>query len=300
MRKKIVFSVLIFLLFAVAGQAKESRLAVLPFKMGRIDRWWSWNWNVDSSITDLIVGELVRRGDFQVIERERLEAVLGEQRLGKLGMLDPKTVAEAGRILGVEYLLMGTITDFSVDGGGVRVPFFGRLSRTTARVALEGRLVDTQSAAILAAVGGRGEESQTGFTLGRVFGDLEGLSFDSDRFQNHILGKATSQAVAELAGQLSLQLRKLTPRTASALVADISNQRVILNIGSNQGVQVGQSFTIQKISREVRDPVTGEIIWVEQEPVAYAVVEEVQPKASVARLIEVMGIVEVGQKAISQ
>lgn len=300
MRKKVFVWGVIFILLAAGAQAQKSRLAVLPFKLSRMDRWWSWNWEVDSSITDLVVGELVRRGDFQVIERERLEAVLGEQRLGKLGMLDPKTVAEAGRILGVEYLLMGTIQQFGVDGGGLRVPFFGRLSKTTATVVLEGRLVDTQSAAILAAVGGRGEESQTGFTLGRVFGELEGLSIDSDRFRNHILGKATNQAVKEFVDQLSVAMPKVSARAIAALVADVSEGRVIINAGSNQGVQVGHSFTIQRLICEVQDPATGEIIWVEQEPVARAVVIQVQPKAAVAELVEVTGPVEVGQEAIFQ
>ena len=297
MRQKNFLLVLILALLATGVQA-SSRVAVLPFKMGRVDRWWSWNWNVNQGIEDLVVGELVRQGDFQVVERERLEAVLGEQRLGRLGMLDPKTVAEAGRILGVDYLLLGTITDFTIDDGGLRVPFLGRFTKTTATVSLEGRLVDTQSAVIVAAVGGRGEESQTGFSLGRVFGSLQGLAFDSQRFQNHILGKATGEAVGEFVTQLSGELRKLKPRTVSALVADVAAGQIILNAGADRGVFVGQSFTIQKKTREITDPATGEIIWVERETVAQATVTEVTQKAAMANLTKIIGNVEVGQEAI--
>lgn len=296
--KKTTFFVIFLLLLCLNLEAAVPKIAVLPFKMGRVERWWNWNWEVTQGVEDLVVGELVRSGAMQVVERERLEQILGEQKLGKLGVLDPKTVAEAGKVLGVQYLLLGTVTDFTIDDGGVRLPLVGKYTKTTARVALDARLVDTETAAILAAVSGRGEESQSGFALGSVFGSLEGLAFDSQRFQNHILGIATNNAVEELVRNLTFELRKLPQKSQSCLVADVAGERVILNQGSSAGVQVGQRYRIQKKLREVTDPLTGEVIFVEEETVAEAEVIQVTERAAVALLRNVAGKVEVGQKAI--
>ncbi|MFA6031028.1 MAG: CsgG/HfaB family protein [Elusimicrobiota bacterium] len=61
---------------------------------------------------DFLAHELLKAGA-DVVERGRLEAVLAEQRLGASGALDPATVRKAGRILGVDAVLVGSVTQYS-------------------------------------------------------------------------------------------------------------------------------------------------------------------------------------------
>lgn len=48
-----------------------------------------------------------------IVERQRLEAVLREQRLTAEGLLDPATVKKVGHILGVDAVIVGTVSSFS-------------------------------------------------------------------------------------------------------------------------------------------------------------------------------------------
>ena len=75
----------------------------------------------------MIVDELVNDGSFRVIERKRLDAMLAEQNFSNSERADPsaKTLAQLGKVLGVKYLVVGSVTKFgteksnkSFSGGG--------------------------------------------------------------------------------------------------------------------------------------------------------------------------------------
>lgn len=57
----------------------------------------------------------VKTDFYQVIEREQLEKVLREQRLSLSGALDEGSAAEVGRLLGLDAIIMGSVSYSSVD-----------------------------------------------------------------------------------------------------------------------------------------------------------------------------------------
>jgi TolB-like protein len=52
---------------------------------------------------------LVDSGQFSVVERAKLGLILEEIQLGQTGAIDPATVQEAGKLLGAEIILIGTL-----------------------------------------------------------------------------------------------------------------------------------------------------------------------------------------------
>jgi TolB-like protein len=54
---------------------------------------------------------LVSPGRFEVVERRQLARVLDEQKLTMTGLIDASTLASVGKILGIEALVTGSITD---------------------------------------------------------------------------------------------------------------------------------------------------------------------------------------------
>ena len=62
--------------------------------------------------SDLLAQDLLARGA-DVIERQRLDAVLNEQHLSVEGILEPSTIKRLGKILGVDALIVGTVTSYS-------------------------------------------------------------------------------------------------------------------------------------------------------------------------------------------
>jgi hypothetical protein len=57
---------------------------------------------------DLLTQDLLEHGA-DVVERQRLEAILKEQNLAGQNVLDPATVKKVGKILGVDALFVGTV-----------------------------------------------------------------------------------------------------------------------------------------------------------------------------------------------
>ena len=104
-------------------------IAVMPFvnRGGSVD--------LGEIVLDKLVTQLVSLHRFKVIERSQLEKVLKEHALGMSGAVDESTAAEVGRVLGVDALLMGTITVYSGSN----------------KVGIDGRLVNTKTAEVITA-----------------------------------------------------------------------------------------------------------------------------------------------------
>jgi len=60
----------------------------------------------------------VKTDFYQIIERDQLQKVLKEQRLSLSGALDEGSAAEVGRLLGLDVIIMGSVSYSSVDEKG--------------------------------------------------------------------------------------------------------------------------------------------------------------------------------------
>ncbi|MDH7498888.1 MAG: CsgG/HfaB family protein, partial [candidate division NC10 bacterium] len=71
--------------------------------------------------SDMLTSALKRTDHFLLVERERLDPVLEEHALGRTGALDPSTQARVGQILGAQFLVMGTISEFGFQEGVAKI-----------------------------------------------------------------------------------------------------------------------------------------------------------------------------------
>src|SRR5688500_18386666 len=58
-----------------------------------------------SAASDVLITELVKSGKFIVVERSRLETLMGEQKLGMSGAIDATTAAKVGKVLGLNAIV---------------------------------------------------------------------------------------------------------------------------------------------------------------------------------------------------
>ena len=58
---------------------------------------------------DSLLTALLDQGRFQLVERDNLEAILREQKIGQAGLVEPDTAVTLGKIVGVEGVLLGTV-----------------------------------------------------------------------------------------------------------------------------------------------------------------------------------------------
>lgn len=117
-----------------------------------------------SGVADIFVAEAYESQQFRITERAEIDKILFEQDLAQSGRVNPATAAAVGRIEGAELMVLGSVSEFGVQttGGGGRVlgVFGGAAETVTARVAVEIRLVDTNTAEILAIGRGVSQVSQ--------------------------------------------------------------------------------------------------------------------------------------------
>jgi curli biogenesis system outer membrane secretion channel CsgG len=122
--------------------------------------------DLGSGIGDVVIRELFDLGRFDLVERRNLAAALAEQDLGQSGRFDNATVAEAGRLVGAELILVGAVTEFSIDRASAVVPgFLGGATVTTVRVGVELRFVDVATGRILGLGTGEGSARDTEVTV---------------------------------------------------------------------------------------------------------------------------------------
>ncbi|HTV01452.1 MAG TPA: CsgG/HfaB family protein [Luteitalea sp.] len=179
-------------------------VAVMDFDYGTIRRWWSGDWDVGKGIADLMVDELVNGSSLRVIERKKLLEILSEQEFAASDRADVSaaSVAKIGKMLGARYLIVGSITQFSHEqggiGGGGRLAMVGGLGIKTskAHVGISARMIDTSTGEIVASGNTKQTAQRRSVTgAGAAGGYGGGVSITSSDFLDTILGEATHAAI---------------------------------------------------------------------------------------------------------
>jgi hypothetical protein len=157
-------------------------------------------------------------------------------------------------------------------------------------VALSARIIDVNTGEILVVANGRGESSRSGTALlgaGGGSGTAAGGFYDmtSSNFGATLIGEATTQAVTAVGRTLDSNAQKMPTRVVKVegLVADATDDTVVLNVGARAGVKVGDRIAITRASREIRDPATGKVIRRVEEPVTTVTITEVDDASAVGK-----------------
>lgn len=134
------------------AQAKPT-ISVPSFK--NETNWW-WKSSTSQELGDALSNELSATGNFKVVERQKLDAVLSEQELAELGLTRKGTGAKRGELTGAQYVVLGRVSSYeegvSKKTGGTRGNFclFGvcagggeQKSESEAYVSIDLRVVNT-------------------------------------------------------------------------------------------------------------------------------------------------------------
>lgn len=104
---------LVFQIVQSLDQDNKSTIAVIPFS----DLHGKTN-DFGIFLSEELTTRLFRTNRFQVVERQLLNEVVNEQKLNVSGLIDDNTAASVGRLLGLEAIVAGTITDL---GSSIKV-----------------------------------------------------------------------------------------------------------------------------------------------------------------------------------
>ncbi|MBZ5617896.1 MAG: curli production assembly protein CsgG [Acidobacteriia bacterium] len=301
-------ALVLFLTVLTSAEAQQKkRVAVMNFDYATVRTYvntlFGSDQDVGKGIADILVDRLVTDGFYSVIERKELDKVLGEQNFSNSDRADPSSAAKIGRVLGVDAIIIGSITQFGSDdkktdiaGGATnRLSKYGigglSRSKASAVVQVTARMIDTSTAEILASVQGRGEESKSGTGILGSGGSWAGagagaLDMRSKNFRETILGAAVNKAVTEVANGLDQKAAALPTRTVEidGLVADASpDGTLIINVGTRAGIKVGDKLLVKRTGKEIHDPATGKVIRRMEDSLGTLTITEVDAQSAVGK-----------------
>jgi hypothetical protein len=249
--------------------------------------------DLGKAAANLLITKLVQDGSVTVVERNAMDKLLAEQNFSNSERADPVTAAKLGRILGVDAIILGTITrydysDTTTGGGGARFGGFGGASMKTkhdinARVQISTRLISPDTAEVLAVSQGAGEVNKKG-----VKEDIRdnGRLMMQGNANNPLMNECMDEAIAKLATQLNQTFPRVPPRMAviEGLVADAEESgQLILNVGAQNGVKLGDHLQVWRPGKEIRDPATDKVLLRNDALLGEAVVTKVNDNSAIAQ-----------------
>lgn len=283
---------------------RKKRIAVFDFDYATVHAGvtalFGSNVDVGKGIADLLVKHLVKDGTYSLIERKALDKILAEQNFSNSDRANPTSAARLGKLLGVDAIVVGSITQFgnetkntNVGGGGGGWGGFGvggfSKKKSKAIVTVDARIVDIDTGEILAVADGKGESKRESTSLLGGGGSWRGfgggaVDFGSSDFESTIIGEAVKASVEQMSKGLIAENGKLQVRTikVEGLVAAIDSGQLILNVGAKNGVKVGDQLSVDRVTREIKDPSTGQVLRRMSSTIGYVRVTDVDDISSIA------------------
>jgi curli biogenesis system outer membrane secretion channel CsgG len=318
--RKVISLAALFLLFSLfsasAQQApapapRKKRVAIFDFDYATVHSsiaaLFGQDVDVGKGISDLLVTYLVKDGSYSVIERKALDKIMTEQNFSNSDRANPNSAAKIGKLLGVDAIIVGSITEFGNEtknlnlggaGGGLIGHGLGGFGhkKSKAIVSLTARMVDVDTGEILAVAEGHGESARESTSLLGGGGNWHGFGggaadFGSSDFQSTIIGEAVKAAVEKTSTEVIADKDKLVARTVTVegLIAAVDGGQIILNVGAKAGVKVGDQLTVERVSKEIKDPSSGKVIRRMSTSVGVVRVTDVDDISSVATTVSGTG-----------
>jgi curli production assembly/transport component CsgG len=152
----------------------------------------------------------------------------------------------------------------------------------SARVQISTRLISPDTAEVLAVSQGAGEVDRKG--VKEDIRDTSRLMMQGNA-NNPLMNECMDDAIAKLATELKGAFPKLPPRipVIDGLVADADGSgQLILNVGAQNGVKLGDRLQVWRPGKEIRDPATDKVLLRNDTLLGEAVVTKVNDISSIA------------------
>jgi len=247
---------------------------------------------VGAGASKMLETALVKSSNFDVYTRSELEKVMKEQALGQTGAVTPQSAAKVGQLIGVNAIVIGSVTEFGEKKSGTQVSgqtmraLTGKndslgakllgagglgYSKAEARVVIDVQLIDTTTGRIILADSSEGTESSMGVSIAGI---STGSSIDDTQ-----VGKALRKSIHKLVNAISKQMAQV-PWSGRIVKADGRN--IIVNAGMSANIQAGSVFQIYKRGEELKDPGTGESLGFEETLIGEAMATQILEKVTKA------------------
>ena len=293
--KKIVFALFVLLVagslsFVKAGDDRP-RVAIIDFPVDATGLWTGFRPHkreISAALVDLFTTALVEKGNFRVFERSRLQAIMKEQNLGLSGNVSPDTAVQIGKLLGVQYLMTGRITRFAYKGKSFdaffKVGFKFKNKKLQGR--LDIRLIRTDTGEIVYVDKASNEKKFMNLRIATIGG---GTDYD-ETMVNEIFEPIVEQMAQKMSTKVAdLKITPAAMTKSEGKIIKVSGSKVFINLGSRNGVNAGDSYTIYRKGEALIDPDSGEELGASETRLGTLKVDTVQDKYSICTVVSGSG-----------
>ncbi|MBB3224414.1 CsgG/HfaB family protein [Pseudoduganella umbonata] len=186
--------------------------------------------------SDMLASRLVGSNRFLVFERQDLGRIADEQK---------RTGASAADLIGVDALVLGSVTEFGRSTTG-KAGFLSSTKVQTARAKVEIRLADARTGHIFFTASGTGEANTES---GEIAGYGSRADYDAT-LNDRAIGAAISDVLTSL-------MNKLEERRWRTDILKSDGRQVFMSGGSRQGIRSGDTFAVMREGEKVKSGQTG-------------------------------------------
>ncbi|MDD5066203.1 MAG: CsgG/HfaB family protein [bacterium] len=273
---------------------------------------------LSEAITDDLITLLVKTKRFDILERDKLQAILKEQSLQLTGAVDPETAVKVGQMVGGRYIIFGSITSANVTHSEQTVVekitdkktgkvFYQQYIDTTwqGQVSVNARLVDIETGQVLLgkSMSGYGNEKIRRAKEDKTFlqSILSSLSSDADEekaiqeYYRQIDIKVVNNAAKNASYQLATSFLKEFPLSGYVLGKN-EDDDILIDLGTEKGLNSEVNLKVMGESEVIKHPVTGEVMKVRTKNMGFLKVIDLGDSTSVAKVVRGDDDIKAGTK----
>ena len=192
------------------------------------------NDRIGKQAMDILSNKLFETGKFIMLERADLSKIEAELKMGHKNKIDNAA----------DYLILGSITEFGRKETS-DVGFFSRVKKQEAYAKVHIRIVDVSTGQIIYSEEGKGDAfSEAGTVMG--VGDKAG-------YNSQLNDKAIDAAISDLASNI---IENMLDKPWKGYILGYEDGNLITSGGKSQNIKVGDTFTLYKEGKKVKNPQT--------------------------------------------
>jgi curli biogenesis system outer membrane secretion channel CsgG len=231
------------------------------------------------SLNSQLISRINATRKFDVVGRSDLGDILQEQALGTSSNVASNTAAQSGKLLGAKYLLITTVDDFQDYVETATFAGTGRsATKRVFRLSVVGKLYDSSTGKLI-----ESSDLQTGNDAFKDISENRSYSVNDGNLTDEMMvavARDMAEKIANHFADVIFPIKVLVKR----------DKEVTINRGDGGGVAVGDTFNVFALGAELIDPDTKESLGREEVKVGTVKISQVNPKTSIADILDDSGI----------
>ena len=294
-QRYIILSILVIcfiLSFSFLSFSQElPRIAVVGITSAAPGYIWRSNSPLSQGATELMINALLGTNRFRVFERDKLDLLLQEQNFQNFsGLVDQTTAVKLGKMIGVDVILTGSLTNISFTTGvGMKIGPLN-VKKSSVRVVMTIRIIDVTTGEILYSTIQEEKASKSavsgvlpipipggiGFSKQEAVDIFSAIQLICDKVALDFATKIDQKNIAINSAHLEGYVVKVVSTSSGGIT------QVYINLGANSGIKVGDEVRIYREGEVILDPKTNEVLDREIDLIAQAKIRTVKEKLSIA------------------